>query len=51
MKEIITTEFSARAIGPYSQAVKANGFIFVSGQIAIDAVTTISPHDPELQRL
>jgi 2-iminobutanoate/2-iminopropanoate deaminase len=39
MKEIVTTERGPRAIGPYSQAVKANGFIFVSGQIAIDSAT------------
>ncbi len=39
MKEIISTHDGPKAIGPYSQAVKANGFIFVSGQIAIDPVT------------
>ncbi len=38
-KEIISTHDGPKAIGPYSQAVKANGFIFVSGQIAIDPVT------------
>ena len=39
MKEIVTTDRGPKAIGPYSQAVKANGFIFVSGQIAIDPAT------------
>jgi 2-iminobutanoate/2-iminopropanoate deaminase len=35
-KEIIQTKKAPAAIGPYSQAVKANGFIFCSGQIALD---------------
>jgi 2-iminobutanoate/2-iminopropanoate deaminase len=39
MKEIVTTDRGPKAIGPYSQAVKANGFIFVSGQIALDPAT------------
>ncbi len=36
MREIISTKDAPQAIGPYSQAIKANGFIFTSGQIAID---------------
>ena len=39
MKEIIQTEHAPNAIGPYSQAVRANGLVFVSGQIAIDPQT------------
>jgi len=39
MKEIIATNDGPKAIGPYSQAIKANGFLFLSGQIAIDPVT------------
>lgn len=39
MKEVIVTESGPKAIGPYSQAVRANGFIFVSGQIALDPRT------------
>ncbi|HEY6467755.1 MAG TPA: RidA family protein [Candidatus Acidoferrales bacterium] len=39
MKEIIATTKAPKAIGPYSQAVRANGFIFISGQIAIDPAT------------
>ena len=39
MREIISTKDAPQAIGPYSQAVKANGFIFTSGQIAIDPTT------------
>jgi 2-iminobutanoate/2-iminopropanoate deaminase len=40
MKEIITTDKGPKAIGPYSQAVRANGFVFVSGQIPIDPATS-----------
>jgi 2-iminobutanoate/2-iminopropanoate deaminase len=36
MKEIISTDKGPKAIGPYSQAVKADGFIFTAGQIALD---------------
>lgn len=36
MKDIVLTPRGPKPIGPYSQAVKANGFVFVSGQIALD---------------
>ncbi len=39
MRDIISTKDAPQAIGPYSQAIKANGFIFTSGQIAIDPAT------------
>jgi 2-iminobutanoate/2-iminopropanoate deaminase len=39
MREVIATENGPKAIGPYSQAIKANGFVFVSGQVAIDPAT------------
>jgi 2-iminobutanoate/2-iminopropanoate deaminase len=39
VKEIITTERAPRAIGPYSQAVAAGGFVFTSGQIPTDPQT------------
>ena len=39
LKEIIQTEHAPQAIGPYSQAVRANGLIFASGQIPIDPHT------------
>jgi 2-iminobutanoate/2-iminopropanoate deaminase len=39
MREIISTKDAPQAIGPYSQAIKANGFVFLSGQIAIDPST------------
>ena len=39
MKMRIQTDQAPQAIGPYSQAVKANGLVFVSGQIPIDPRT------------
>jgi 2-iminobutanoate/2-iminopropanoate deaminase len=39
MKQIINTEHAPAPIGPYSQAVVANGFLFLSGQIAINPST------------
>ncbi|MBO8141594.1 MAG: RidA family protein [Firmicutes bacterium] len=38
-KEVIRTDRAPRAIGPYSQAVRAGGFVFVSGQIPLDPAT------------
>ena len=38
-KEIIHTTAAPAPIGPYSQSVKANGFLFLSGQIALDPRT------------
>lgn len=38
-KEIVSTEKAPVAIGPYSQAVKANGFVFTSGVIPVDPAT------------
>jgi len=39
VKEIITTEKGPKALGPYSQAIKANGFIFTAGQGPLDPAT------------
>lgn len=39
VRTAVTTEQGPAAIGPYSQAIKANGFVFVSGQIPIDPAT------------
>ncbi len=39
MKQIVTTDRGPRAIGPYAQAVRANGLLFVSGQIPLDPAT------------
>jgi 2-iminobutanoate/2-iminopropanoate deaminase len=39
MKNVVITDRGPKPIGPYSQAVKANGFVFVSGQVALDPKT------------
>ena len=39
MKRVITTAAAPSAIGPYSQAIEANGFVFVSGQLPLDPAT------------
>jgi 2-iminobutanoate/2-iminopropanoate deaminase len=39
MKEIVTTDRGPKPIGPYSQAVKTNGFLYLSGQVALDPKT------------
>jgi 2-iminobutanoate/2-iminopropanoate deaminase len=36
VKEVIATDRGPKAIGPYSQAIRANGLVFLSGQIALD---------------
>lgn len=38
-KQIIMTDKAPAPIGPYNQAIKANGLVFVSGQIALDPIT------------
>jgi 2-iminobutanoate/2-iminopropanoate deaminase len=38
-RQVIATNGAPKAIGPYSQAIRANGFIFVSGQTPIDPAT------------
>ena len=40
MKEVISTDKGPKAIGPYSQAIKANGLIFTAGQIPFDPATS-----------
>ena len=39
MKQVISTAAAPGAIGPYSQAIEANGFVFASGQIPLDPAT------------
>lgn len=39
MKKVIFTEKAPAAIGPYSQAVEANGMVFLSGQLPVDPAT------------
>lgn len=43
MKKVIHTENAPAAIGPYSQAIEANGMLFISGQIPVDPATGIVP--------
>ncbi len=38
-KEIISTKEAPAAIGPYSQAIAANGFLYISGQMGVDPTT------------
>lgn len=38
-RDVVSTPNAPKAIGPYSQAIKANGFVFLSGQVAIDPAT------------
>ena len=46
MREIVLTDRGPKPIGPYSQAIKANSFLFVSGQVALDPKTgEFSPGD------
>jgi len=39
MKSIVLTNHAPKPIGPYSQGIKAGGFLFVSGQVALDPKT------------
>ena len=39
IKEVLHTDLAPAAVGPYSQAIAANGFVFTSGQIPIDPAT------------
>jgi 2-iminobutanoate/2-iminopropanoate deaminase len=39
MRDVIATGQAPKAIGPYSQAIRAGGLIFTSGQVAIDPAT------------
>lgn len=43
MKKVISTTKAPAAIGPYSQAIEANGFVFASGQIPVDPETGVIP--------
>lgn len=39
MKKVISTDKAPKAIGPYSQAIEANGMLFISGQIPVNPAT------------
>lgn len=49
MKTIISTSQAPAAIGPYAQAVKANGFVITSGQLPIDPATGAFPEGIQAQ--
>ncbi len=49
MKKIISTDKAPAAIGPYSQAIEANGFVFASGQIPVNPATGEIPEGIEAQ--
>lgn len=50
MRYVIESNEAPKAIGPYSQGIKAGGFVFVSGQIAIDPATqNVVPGDVKAQ--
>lgn len=48
-KLIINSENAPKAVGPYSQAVEANGFIFISGQLPVNPATGKVPEGIEAQ--
>ncbi|MBO4389293.1 MAG: RidA family protein [Lachnospiraceae bacterium] len=48
-KKVISTQNAPAAIGPYSQAIVANGFVFASGQIPVDPATGVIPEGIEAQ--
>lgn len=49
MKKIIKTGKAPGAIGPYSQAVEANGYVFTAGQIPVHPVTGKIPEGIQAQ--
>ena len=49
MKKIIASPHAPKAVGPYSQAVEANGTLYISGQLPIDASTGKMPDTIEEQ--
>lgn len=49
MKKVIFTENAPAALGPYSQAIEANGMVFASGQIGVNPATGEAPEGVEAQ--
>lgn len=49
MKKVIHTDKAPAAIGPYSQAIEANGTLYISGQIPVDPATGNIPDTIEGQ--
>ena len=48
-RQAVSTDNAPHAIGPYSQAIIANGFVFCSGTAGIDPATGVAPDDIEEQ--
>ena len=48
MKKVVHTQMAPQAIGPYSQAIVANGLLFVSGQIPVNPVD--GSIDPDVKK-
>ena len=49
MKKIIATSEAPAAVGPYSQAIEANGTLYISGQLPIDPATKTMPEGIKAQ--
>lgn len=49
MKRVIATTNAPGAVGPYSQAIEANGVLYASGQIPLDPATGVAPEGIESQ--
>jgi 2-iminobutanoate/2-iminopropanoate deaminase len=49
VREAVSTDGAPQAIGPYSQAIVANGFVFCSGTAGIDPATGVAPDGIEEQ--
>lgn len=47
--KVIHTDNAPKAVGPYSQAIEANGMLFISGQIPVDPATGKMPEGIEAQ--
>jgi 2-iminobutanoate/2-iminopropanoate deaminase len=49
MRDVISTAQAPKAVGPYSQAIRANGMLFVSGQIPMDPATNALIPDSDIK--
>lgn len=49
MKKVVFTENAPKAVGPYSQAIEANGMLFISGQLGINPATGVMVEGVEEQ--
>ena len=49
MKKVISTKDAPQAIGPYSQAIEVNGFLFISGQLGVTAEGKFAGEDVRTQ--